>query len=77
MNGNGAIVDGTGNVTYDKDGPEEVTIFLEDGMTRDTHYTAVISVTTAVNTERTEIQFSEQKPHVTIINDGFYCTWIC
>ena len=57
MDVNNDTVAETGKILYDRDGQDEVTVVLEGRVMIDTEYTAIICVTTAVDTEMKQFSF--------------------
>ena len=59
LNGDGGLVQKTSELMYNNDGRDSVSVEVTAGMNKDTAYTAVITVTTAVNSSVTQFTFSE------------------
>ena len=53
----GRTVDTTGELAYEKGGPDLVKIDLEGGMQRDKEYTATLNIKNEVNLESIDISF--------------------
>ena len=58
LNG-GRRIHKTDDVYYDQDGPQNVEVEVRSGMEMNKRYTAIINVTTAVNSTTTEFVFGK------------------
>ena len=56
---NGAIVDQTNELTYDKEGSDLIEVDLVRGMQRNREYTATLNITTVVASTTTDFSFGK------------------